>query len=894
MYSAYKKLTAQDIGKVPFNAHKQYSFDSSSFALNSLTTYDAVWSSASIETFSSGAKNGNYPLADTKNTLKYFQLEHLFYKDFKLHLNEKLGSINYLKHKRELYENVKVVSIPNGLCGGRIKPSSFYLSASNHNISGAITPYYELIDDSYGNLYISGSNLSDYNTDIRSNILKIGPEKGFKKYDLNVINDEFEAGVYYRRGKSNLSKKSNYSSNNVLDDSYFFNLLNYKDITFSSQSLREGTFSEINFNGSTSEIKIENDEKFHFNPGDDFTITLWGDISQSQSNQTSYLISKSTTKTVVPSPNAKRNGFIPTYASGALQLIDVPSGQQHPFEVYTKGKEVYFSRSDGDKNFIISASFTSGINSASMAHLTCRYSSSHLEIFVNGIGSGISGSETRFRDTQNSANLYIGNKGGKTNFLSGSLSQINIYNSALSDTQILNHYSSSNGSPYIGNVFYESGIATITHPNYQNNINPQFIGWNAKSIQHRTGSYTLPNPGTGSSGESNPRALFFKPDGTRVYVAGDFNGPGDDVGKIVEYHLSASWDLRTLNTGSIYYYPQSSSASLSNTNHYSQFTGSQYLNTKTTLETQGGIGETSPHGLFFKPDGSRLYFVGEITNDVYQYDLGTNWSVSSSIFHSSASMAGITTPRALTFKPDGTRLYVADNTLDQIKQFSLSTPWDITTAIGYPNLSEDSNADFSTTSGGPNISTIEGFSIKPDGRTLIILESVGSGDKIHEFLLDKDWSFTSTVGVADVEFVSTNNVVNTYETLNRGLFIRPDGRLLYTCGKDNDSLQQYELILNNNNFNCKFQGTHLIYEHEYQCTIEEHEFNNTLNISARKNRNLNCQDIANFATGSNFKPYVTTIGLYNEEGEMLVVGKLGQATRMSNETDTTFIIRWDR
>ena len=91
----------------------------------------------------------------------------------------------------------------------------------------------------------------------------------------------------------------------------------------------------------------------------------------------------------------------------------------------------------------------------------------------------------------------------------------------------------------------------------------------------------------------------------------------------------------------------------------------------------------------------------------------------------------------------------------------------------------------------------------------------------------------------------------------------------------------------------KFQGSHLIYEHEYQCTVEEHEFNDTLNISARKIKSHQCEDLADFATGSLFKPFVTTIGLYNENRELLVVGKLGSPIRMSDETDTTFVLRWD-
>ena len=93
--------------------------------------------------------------------------------------------------------------------------------------------------------------------------------------------------------------------------------------------------------------------------------------------------------------------------------------------------------------------------------------------------------------------------------------------------------------------------------------------------------------------------------------------------------------------------------------------------------------------------------------------------------------------------------------------------------------------------------------------------------------------------------------------------------------------------------NIKFQGSHLIYENEYQCTVDEYEFNDTMNISARKIKTTDSQDVANFVTGSLFKPYVTTIGLYNEDNELLVVGKLGQPVRMSDETDTTFVLRWD-
>ena len=91
----------------------------------------------------------------------------------------------------------------------------------------------------------------------------------------------------------------------------------------------------------------------------------------------------------------------------------------------------------------------------------------------------------------------------------------------------------------------------------------------------------------------------------------------------------------------------------------------------------------------------------------------------------------------------------------------------------------------------------------------------------------------------------------------------------------------------------EFQGTHKLREWEYQCTVDEYEYNSTMNISARKSLSNNIYELADFTTSSLFKPYITTIGLYDEDNNLLVVGKLNQPVKTSNETDTTFIVRWD-
>ena len=141
--------------------------------------------------------------------------------------------------------------------------------------------------------------------------------------------------------------------------------------------------------------------------------------------------------------------------------------------------------------------------------------------------------------------------------------------------------------------------------------------------------------------------------------------------------------------------------------------------------------------------------------------------------------------------------------------------------------------------------------------------------------------------------LSNTQVSNHYKSINGSPYI---GNIFYQTGMVAITHPSYITALNSISTGIdtyKFKGSHLIYEHEYQCTVDEYEFNDTLNTTARKIRSSQEQELADFATGSLFKPYVTTIGLYDENNELLVVGKLGQPIRMSNETDTTFVLRWD-
>lgn len=97
--------------------------------------------------------------------------------------------------------------------------------------------------------------------------------------------------------------------------------------------------------------------------------------------------------------------------------------------------------------------------------------------------------------------------------------------------------------------------------------------------------------------------------------------------------------------------------------------------------------------------------------------------------------------------------------------------------------------------------------------------------------------------------------------------------------------------INSGSFTISFQNQFPIYENQIRCHIKEEEYNLTLNPSLQVNSSGSVLD---FATGSIFNPYVTTIGLYNDREELMAVAKLGKPIQISGKTEMVFIIKLDK
>ena len=183
---------------------------------------------------------------------------------------------------------------------------------------------------------------------------------------------------------------------------------------------------------------------------------------------------------------------------------------------------------------------------------------------------------------------------------------------------------------------------------------------------------------------NNPGGVFFKPDGTKMYVVGYVQAVN---GEVSEYDLSSAWDISTAS----------------------------YLR---TLDTT--VRENQPQGVFFKPDGTKMYIIGFTNDEVIEYDLSSAWDISTASYLQGFDVsAQEDAPSGVFFKPDGLKMYVAGRNGDDVLEYNLSSAWDISTASYVQNFSVAAQA-----------SVPSDVFFKPDGRKMYV---IGLDDDVNEY-----------------------------------------------------------------------------------------------------------------------------------------------------------------
>jgi hypothetical protein len=142
-----------------------------------------------------------------------------------------------------------------------------------------------------------------------------------------------------------------------------------------------------------------------------------------------------------------------------------------------------------------------------------------------------------------------------------------------------------------------------------------------------------------SSEETNVQGMFWKNDGTKVYIIGQSSN------SIHQYPVSTPWDISTAGSVEAFF----------------------------DISSDDVLSE----GIFWKPDGTKLWMIGNDTDSVFQYSAGTPWEVGTLSAAEAVFVVDTTFPTELWWKENGTKLFTIDLTGNIVTQYPVLVPWDI-------------------------------------------------------------------------------------------------------------------------------------------------------------------------------------------------------------------------
>lgn len=185
--------------------------------------------------------------------------------------------------------------------------------------------------------------------------------------------------------------------------------------------------------------------------------------------------------------------------------------------------------------------------------------------------------------------------------------------------------------------------------------------------------------------------------------------------------------------------------------------------------------DPSPNGIFFRPNGLKMYMIGDNNNRVYEYNLSTAWNIATATLLQSFSIAPQTTfPTGLFFRSDGLKMYISSQAFPSlVYEYNLSTAWNISTLSFLQSkdvTAQDQNS--------------QDVFFKLDGLKMYVVGN--SNNRINEYNLSTAWNITTA------SFLQSKNV-GTEDSTPTGVFIRDDGLKMYVTGGGNDRIYEYNL-----------------------------------------------------------------------------------------------------
>ena len=94
-------------------------------------------------------------------------------------------------------------------------------------------------------------------------------------------------------------------------------------------------------------------------------------------------------------------------------------------------------------------------------------------------------------------------------------------------------------------------------------------------------------------------------------------------------------------------------------------------------------------------------------------------------------------------------------------------------------------------------------------------------------------------------------------------------------------------------YELNYRATKKIEEVSILCELKANEYNVSSNASLRVGGTADDSRLMNMVTGSDFRPYITQVGLYNDTGDLLAIAKLGSPLKKRQDVDVTINVKFD-
>jgi len=236
-----------------------------------------------------------------------------------------------------------------------------------------------------------------------------------------------------------------------------------------------------------------------------------------------------------------------------------------------------------------------------------------------------------------------------------------------------------------------------------------------------------------SSQETDPRDVRFNTDGTKMFVIGTFGG------KVQEYTLTTGFDVSTASFSQFFsvYSQETDARGLAfnndgtkmfvvgidgdDVNEYTLSTGFDVSTASYSQNFSVASQETAPQGITFNNDGTKMFIVGNVGDDVNEYTLTTGFDVSTASYSQNFSVASQeTAPSGIAFNADGTKMFICGGGGDDVNEYTLTTGFDVSTASYTQNFSVSSQE-----------TSVEGVTFNNDGSKMFLVGI--DGDDVNEY-----------------------------------------------------------------------------------------------------------------------------------------------------------------